>query len=77
MLRSNAVNLASLSNYSLMMLNGRYSYLFSSDFIYFGISAMLLGVTLLTVVGMKDIIKDQISNCEHSYQRVSAKFVMN
>ena len=59
MLRSNSINLAQLTGYVLLMLNASYSELFSTGFIYFCLTSMMLVVTILVVVGMKDIIKEQ------------------
>jgi hypothetical protein len=71
MLRSNSVNLSNLTAYVLLLLNASYPELFSGCFIYYCLSAMLLVVTILVVVGMKDTIKDQ-----KLPERVSAREVL-
>jgi len=70
MLRSNSINLSSLSAYALLMANASYPDLFSNDFIYLCLTSMMLLVTILVIVGMKDIVKEQLKT-----ERVTSGYV--
>jgi MFS family permease len=72
MLRSNSINLSNLTAYVLLMLNASYPDLFCNDFIYLCLTAMLLSVTSLVVVGMKDVVKEEQQRTE----RISVKYVL-
>ena len=72
MLRSNSINLSNLTAYVLLMLNASYPELFCTDFIYLCVAAMLLSVTSLVVVGMKDVVKEEQQRSE----RPSVKYVL-
>lgn len=43
----------------MMLLNAAKNPLFRSQYVYFGMSALLLFTTFIIKIGMKDVIKDR------------------
>jgi len=76
MLRSNMINLASLSAYGLLLLNATNIPMFDSSVIYSACAIFLLLTTFMVRVGMKDVIKDSGGMTESVSEKVTAKYVI-
>ena len=76
MLRTNAINLANLSAYGLLLLNATNLPMFSSDMIFFFVAFILVATGVLVYFGMKDVIREGNRMTESVSQEVTASYVI-
>jgi MFS family permease len=77
MLRTNTINVANLSAYSLLLLNATNLPIFHSDMIFFFVTLFLLCTFILVKIGMKDVIKEGNRMTESLSQEVNVRYVVN